>query len=553
MGDITKTTEWRRLESLRGRPDRARIASLFADDADRARLYSVEAAGIFLDFSKNRIDRLAMDALFDLAEAAGLEAARARLFAGEIVNVTEGRPALHMAVRDRSGRDWRAGGESVAAMIAAERARCAAFVKGVHDGAFNGFTGARLDTVVNIGIGGSDLGPQMAVEALRPYHIAGRRTFFVSNVDGAALDDALSQCDPARTLFLIASKTFTTDETMTNARSARAWFLEQGGREADIARHFAALSTNETLTGAFGIDRVQTFPFWDWVGGRYSLWSSIGLSIALAIGFDRFEEMLDGAAAMDRHFETAPTARNLPALMALVGLWNRNFEGAGAHAILPYHQHLHRLPAYLQQADMESNGKSRRADGAPVALATGPVIFGEPGTNGQHAFYQLLHQGTDLISADFIAVARPHQERGDHHRKLLANLLAQSEALMIGRGEDEARAAMRAGGLSEAEAMRLAPHRAFTGDRPSNVLLIEQLTPFSLGALIAAYEHKIFCQSVLWGVNAFDQWGVELGKTLAARILPEIASPGAPATGHDGSTNALIDRLNAMRAPAASS
>ncbi|HXI86509.1 MAG TPA: glucose-6-phosphate isomerase, partial [Parvularculaceae bacterium] len=382
------------------------------------------------------------------------------------------------------------------------------------------------------------------------YWIKGRRAYFVSNVDGQHLADTLEQIDPARTLFIVASKTFATQETMTNAASARKWLLSKGAGKADIARHFVALSTNARAVEEFGIDPENMFVFWDWVGGRFSMWSAIGLSIALQVGYDNFEKLLRGAEAMDEHFRSAPLAANMPALLALIGVWNRNFLNIGTHAVLPYDQHLHRLPAYLQQAEMESNGKGRRMDGSPVDVETAPVIFGEPGTNGQHAFYQLLHQGTDIVSADFIAPALSQEPLGDHHEKLLANFLAQPEALMRGRTEREARAELQRHGASESDAARLAPHKIFPGDRPTNSILMEKLTPQALGALIALYEHKIFCQGVLWGINSFDQWGVELGKTLAAAILPEIARTGEvrpEALGHDASTNALINRINNLR------
>ncbi|GAB4527132.1 MAG: glucose-6-phosphate isomerase [Amphiplicatus sp.] len=552
MTDIVKTPAWARLEKLAAAP-RPSARALFERDPGRAARMSLEAAGLYLDYSKNRITPEIFDALLALAEAAALEKARARMFAGEKINVTEQRAVLHVALRDFAMRAYHVDGEDVSKRVRAEREKMRDFTRRVHAGEWTGYTGAALDTVVNIGIGGSDLGPQMAVEALRPYWTAGRRSFFVSNVDGQHLADTLAALDPARTLFIVASKTFTTQETMTNAASARAWFLEKGGREEDVARHFVALSTNERAVTDFGVDPANMFVFWDWVGGRYSLWSAIGLSIALQVGFDNFERLLKGAHAMDEHFRAAPTGQNMPAILALVGIWNRNFEGAAAHAVLPYDQHLHRLPAYLQQADMESNGKRARADGAPAGCATGPVIFGEPGTNGQHAFYQLIHQGTDLVSADFIAPALSHAPIGDHHEKLLANFIAQQEALMIGRTEAEARAEMQAQGLAQKDIDRLAPHKVFPGGRPVNAILMDKLTPETLGALIALYEHKIFCQGAIWGINSFDQWGVELGKTLAGRVLPELARLGEekpPADGHDASTNALIDRVNRIRAAA---
>lgn len=549
MIDVTGCAEWASLGAHAAKAPRLRDA--FATDPGRAVRFSREAAGLFIDFSKNRIDDEILAQLCALARRAGLEEARGRLFAGEKINSTEDRAVLHVALRDLSGRGYWTGGENASSLAADERARMREFCARIHSGAATGFSGAPMDAVVNIGIGGSDLGPLMATEALRPYWLAGRRTLFVSNVDGRHLADALEGLDPARTLFIVASKTFTTQETMTNAQSARAWFLEKGGKQSDIARHFVALSTNSKAVAEFGVSAAQTFRFWDWVGGRYSLWSAIGLSVALQVGYQNFERLLAGAEAMDVHFRDSPIERNAPALLALVGVWNRNFMGAAAHAVLPYDQHLARLPAYLQQADMESNGKSRRLDGSPVSCATGPVVFGEPGTNGQHAFYQLIHQGTDLVSADFIAAARVEVEVGDHHTILLANFLAQTEALMRGRTMEEARAELAGAGFDAAEVDRLAPHRVFPGDRPTTSILMERLTPETLGALLALYEHRIFCQGVIWGINSFDQFGVELGKALAAAVLPEIGLLGreAPsANAHDASTNGLINRINRIRA-----
>ena len=551
MTDITTTPGWRALTKDAEALKSVSMRALFEKDAGRFQRYSIEAAGLFLDYSKNKITEDVVDHLIGLAGAADLEGARGRMFAGEPINVTEGRAVLHPALRDFSMRDYHVGGENVSLKVRAELAKMKAFADGVHAGVRSGFTGRKLTTVVNIGIGGSDLGPLMAVEALRPYWIEGRRAQFVSNIDGQHLADTLAGADPETTLFIVASKTFTTQETMTNAESARAWFLANGGGEADVAKHFIALSTNASAVKAFGVAPDNMFEFWDWVGGRYSLWSAIGLSIVLQVGFENFEKLLRGAHAMDEHFRAAPLRANMPVMLALAGVWCRNFIGAASHAVLPYDQHLHRLPAYLQQADMESNGKRVRLDGRAVHCATGPAIFGEPGTNGQHAFYQLLHQGTDIISADFIAPAVSQSELGDHHEKLLSNFLAQTEALMRGRTEAEARAELKAQGSTPQEIDRLAPHKVFPGDRPTNSILMEKLTPETLGALIALYEHKIFCQGVVWGVNSFDQWGVELGKTLAKTILPELAkaSEDKPAaSGHDASTNGLIDRINAARA-----
>ncbi len=542
---------WTALERLGAALSKTRAAALFDDDARRAADFLIEAAGVFLDYSKNKISREARAALLDLARAAGLEGRIAGMVAGEKINTTENRAVLHVALRDFSARAYFVDGENVAPLIAAERAKMKAFADRMERRELKGFSGRPIDTIVNIGIGGSDLGPLMAVEALRPYWLKGRRAFFVSNVDGQHLADTLGQVDPATTLFIVASKTFTTQETMTNAGSARAWFLSNGGDEASVAKHFIALSTNTRAVTAFGIAPDNMFVFWDWVGGRYSMWSAIGLSIVLQCGWPAFEALLKGASAMDEHFRSAPLERNMPALLALVGVWNRNIMGAGAHAVLPYDQHLHRLPAYLQQLDMESNGKSVSVNGAALGRGSGPVIFGEPGTNGQHAFYQLIHQGTDLIACDFIAAALSAAQVGDHHEKLLANFIAQPEALMLGKDDAAVRAELAREGLSAAEIDRLAPHKVFRGDRPSNAILIDRLMPETLGALVALYEHKVFCQGVIWGLNSFDQWGVELGKALATGVLPKIAKLGETkpaASGHDASTLALIDRVNKARA-----
>jgi glucose-6-phosphate isomerase len=554
MGSAMSSQEieaaWAALNADGERLARNPMRRLFAEDAGRFAKYSTEAAGLFLDYSKNKIDANALDRLIGLAMAADLEGARERMVSGEKINLTENRAVLHVALRDFSQRAYHVDGKNVAPDIRAERARMKSFCDKAQSGALRGGAGKPLDTVVNIGIGGSDLGPRMVVEALKPYGIEGRRALFVSNVDGQDLAGALCGLDPARTLFLVASKTFTTQETLANAQSAREWLLAGGAREEDVAKHFVALSANESAVAAFGIDRDRMFRFWDFVGGRFSLWSSIGLSIALQTGFDNFQKLLLGAHAMDEHFRTAPLRENMPALLALMGVWNRNILGARAHAVLPYDQHLHRLPAYLQQAEMESNGKRVGADGAPLKRSSAPVVFGEPGTNGQHAFYQLIHQGTDLVSADFIAPAVSQGEWGAHHEMLLSNFIAQTEALMRGKTLEEVRAGLRAAGKARADIDRLAPQKVFPGDRPANSILMEKLTPQTLGALIALYEHKIFCQGVLWGVNSFDQWGVELGKSLAKAVLPEIARLGGtapPARAHDSSTNGLINRINAIR------
>jgi glucose-6-phosphate isomerase len=551
MTDITTSAPWRRLQDVEADLRKHRTIDLFASDPQRAERYSLEAAGLYLDYSKNKVSGDAMTALLDLARAADLSGAIRRMLAGENINVTEDRAVLHVALRDFSGRPYVVDGVDVTPVIARERGGMKSFADRYQRGELRGFSGEPIDTIVNIGIGGSDLGPLMAVEALRPFWLKGKRAFFVSNVDGQHLADTVSGLDPSRTLFIVASKTFTTQETMTNAASARSWFLAQGGDEADIPKHFVALSTNETEVRNFGIAPENMFAFWDWVGGRYSMWSAIGLSIALQCGWSVFEEMLKGAEAMDEHFRANPIEENMPALLALVGVWNRNFIGAASHAVLPYDQHLSRLPAYLQQLDMESNGKSATVSGALAGASTGPVIFGEPGTNGQHAFYQLIHQGTDVISCDFIAAAKSASPLSDHHEKLLANYLAQTQALMLGKDEATVRAELAADGTPAADIDRLAPHKVFPGDRPTNSILMERLDPRRFGALVALYEHKVFCQGVLWGINSFDQWGVELGKVLAKQILPDIAALGeqkrAPA-GHDGSTRRLIERINALRA-----
>ncbi|GJL91018.1 glucose-6-phosphate isomerase [Hyphococcus sp.] len=550
MTDISATPEWTALEKDAANLGGVSMRSLFERDPSRFTRNSIEAAGLFLDYSKNKITEEVANHLIALAVAAGLEGARDAMLAGDVVNVTEGRAVLHPALRDFSQRDYFVGGENVSQSVRAELAKMKTFADEIHAGHRTGYTGKPLTTIVNIGIGGSDLGPLMAVEALRPYWLKGRSAHFVSNVDGQHLADTLDDVDPEMTLFIVASKTFTTQETMINAESAKAWFLKRGGSEGDVAKHFIALSTNAVAVKAFGVVPENMFHFWDWVGGRYSLWSAIGMSIALQVGFANFEKLLRGAHAMDEHFHSVALRDNMPVMLALTGIWNRNFMGAASHAVLPYDQHLHRLPAYLQQADMESNGKRVTRDGQAAHYATGPVIFGEPGANGQHAFYQLLHQGTDLVSADFIAPAISQRETADHHQKLLSNFLAQTEALMCGKTEKEVREELKREGYAPTDIDRLAPHKVFPGDRPTNSILMEKLTPETLGALIALYEHKIFCQGVIWGVNSFDQWGVELGKALAQSILPELAKAGETkraATAHDASTNGLIDRINQVR------
>jgi glucose-6-phosphate isomerase len=549
MSALTGSAAWRALQSHAEAMAAVHLRELFAGDPDRFKRFSLRFDDLLLDYSKNRVTDETLRLLLDLARQAELEAWRARMFAGDKINTTEHRAVLHIALRNRSNRAILVDGEDVMPAVNAVLGQMRAFSEQVRSGAWRGHTGQTITDVVNIGIGGSDLGPLMVCEALKPYQRADLRPHFVSNVDGAHLVHTLAGLDPARTLFIIASKTFTTQETMTNAASARSWLLEKLGPGADVAKHFVALSTNTREVEAFGIDPQNMFVFWDWVGGRYSLWSAIGLSIALAVGMDRFEELLAGGHAMDEHFRTAPLERNLPVILGLIGVWYRNFLGASTQAILPYDQHLHRFPAYFQQGDMESNGKSVRRDGTRVDYATGPIIWGEPGTNGQHAFYQLIHQGTELIPADFLAAAESLTPLGDHHDKLLANFFAQTEALAFGKTAEQARAELAAEGLAGQALEALVSHKVFPGNRPTSSILYRRLDPDTLGRLIALYEHKIFTQGVLWNINSFDQWGVELGKQLAKVILPELAGP-APVASHDVSTNGLINHLKALRAGA---
>jgi glucose-6-phosphate isomerase len=515
------------------------MRDLFADDPGRAARMTIDAAGLHLDFSKHRVTDETLRLLFDLARAVGLEQWRERMLSGEHINVTEDRAVLHTALRSLAGEHLDVDGEDVMPAIEAVLTRMQDFSDRVRSGEWKGHTGKAITDVVNIGIGGSNLGPKMVCEALRPYQAEQLRPHFVSNVDGTHLAETVRGLNPETTLFIVASKTFTTLETMTNAQSARRWLVDALGDEKAVRNHFVAVSTNSEKVAEFGIDTDQMFEFWDWVGGRYSLWSAIGLPIAIAIGFDRFAELLAGAHAMDQHFRSAPLEQNLPVILALLGVWYIDFAGAKTHAILPYDQSLKYFPAYLQQGDMESNGKHVTRDGMAVDYSTGPVVWGEPGTDGQHAFYQLIHQGTELIPCDFIAPIRSHNPIGNHHSLLMANCFAQTEALMRGRTLEEARAEMRAAGHAEAEAERLAPHRQFDGNRPTSTILLEQLTPESLGALIALYEHKIFTQGIIWGINSFDQWGVELGKKLANVIIGELEA-GEVTEPHDTSTTALL-------------
>ncbi len=546
MSDLTQSPAWKALKEERKAWKGVHLRDLFAKDKKRAERFSLQMDDLLLDYSKNLIRPQTMKLLIKLAKDSGVEILRDAMFAGDKINLTEDRAVLHTALRNRSERPVMVDGHDVMPDVRDVLARIRAFADRVRTGKWKGFTGKPITDVVNIGIGGSDLGPAMTCLALRPYS-GNIKAHFVSNVDPSHLYDTLEDLDPATTLFIVASKTFTTQETLANARSAREWLIGRLGDPAAVAKHFVALSTNTEQVRAFGIDPANMFEFWDWVGGRYSLWSAIGLSIAATLGMDRFDELLDGAFAMDRHFQEAPLEDNLPVILALLGVWCTNFLGAETHAILPYDQYMHRFPAYFQQGDMESNGKRVDLDGAAVDYATGPVLWGEPGTNGQHAFYQLIHQGTRLVPCDFLVPALSQNPLGEHHDLLLSNFLAQTEALMRGKTEAEARAELEKRGLGPADVARLAPHKVFPGNRPTNSLVFERLDPKTLGALIALYEHKIFVQGVIWNVNSYDQWGVELGKELASRILPELRDP-AEITSHDSSTNGLLAWLKARRA-----
>ncbi|WP_207533835.1 glucose-6-phosphate isomerase [Desertivirga arenae] len=521
------------------------LRELFAEDPSRFEKFSIQFNDILLDYSKNRINDKTVALLVQLAKECGLKDAIEAMFTGDKINETEGRSVLHVALRNQSNTPILVDGADVMPDINAVLEKIERFVNSVLSGDWKGYTGKTITDVVNIGIGGSDLGPVMVTEALKPYktHL---NLHFVSNVDGTHIAETLKKVNPETTLFLVASKTFTTQETMANAHSARNWFLQEGAQEEDVAKHFAALSTNATAVSAFGIDINNMFEFWDWVGGRYSLWSAIGTSIALGIGFENFKALLGGAHAMDKHFRETDFEQNIPVVLAMLGIWYNNFFEAESHAILPYDQYLHRFAAYFQQGDMESNGKCVDRAGEVIEYQTGPIIWGEPGTNGQHAFYQLIHQGTKLIPCDFIAPAQSHNKIGAHHTLLLSNFFAQTEALMNGKTYEEVVAELKAAGKSEAEIERLAPFKVFEGNRPTNSFLLKQITPESLGALIAMYEHKIFVQGIIWNVFSFDQWGVELGKQLASTILPELQSSN-PISSHDSSTNGLINQYKNWR------
>jgi len=543
--DFTETAAYQYLADHYNRTEARSLRELFASDPERFDKFSLAFEDILLDYSKNRIDEETLALLVQLARECELDKAIEAMFTGAKINETEGREVLHTALRSPAGSSVFVDGENVIPKVQAVLARMRNFTERILSGAWKGYTGKAITDVVNIGIGGSDLGPVMVTEGLKAYrtHL---NVHFVSNVDGTHIAETLKGLDPETTLFLIASKTFTTQETMANAGSAKAWFLASGATQLDIAKHFAALSTNEKAVAAFGIDTANMFEFWDWVGGRYSLWSAIGLSIALSIGFDNFESLLAGAHAADTHFRETTFEENIPVILALLGIWYNNFYGAESHAILPYDQYLHRFAAYFQQGDMESNGKSVDRNGEAVTYETGPIIWGEPGTNGQHAFYQLIHQGTKLIPCDFIAPAVSHNAIGNHHQLLLSNFFAQTEALMNGKSEEEVVAEFEKQGKSAEEIAKLKAFKVFEGNRPTNTILLKKVTPHSLGGLIAFYEHKVFVQGVIWNVFSFDQWGVELGKQLANTILPEL-SDDQPVTSHDASTNGLINQYKAWR------
>jgi len=531
---IDQSASWKALQKHVS--EIAPMRELFDKDSSRFERFSTQGAGIFLDYSKNRITEQTLALLQNLAREADVAGRIAAMFSAGRINATEDRAVLHTALRARAGEQVLLDGHDVVEDVQGVLAQMASFTERVRSGEWKGCTGERIRDIVNIGIGGSDLGPRMVVDALDFYRQRDLNFHFVSNIDGTHIARVLDRVRPESTMFIIASKTFTTQETLTNAHTARDWFLKGGGSAADVAKHFVALSTNEPAVREFGIDPANMFAFWDWVGGRYSLWSCIGLSIALAVGMDRFRELLDGARDMDEHFRTAPFEANIPVILALLGVWYRNFWGFDSHAVLPYDQYLELLPTYLQQADMESNGKGVTLDGSAVTYATGPILWGEPGTNGQHAFYQLLHQGTTVVPCDFLAAVHPLHPVGDHHAILLANFLAQTEALMRGRTLAEAERELAS--LPAAKRAALAPHKCFSGNRPTNSILYDRLTPRALGSLIAMYEHKIFVQGTIWGINSFDQMGVELGKQLAGVILPELKGGGAAA--HDASTAGLI-------------
>lgn len=550
MATLHKLPVWQKLSQHQQAISSVHMRDLFAQDAKRFDKFSLKFADILFDYSKHRLTEETLGLLFQLAREAGIENWREKMFSGEKINITENRAVLHTALRNRSNKPVLVDGHDVMPDVNAVLAQMREFSNKVRNGSWVGYTGKRITDIVNIGIGGSDLGPVMVCDALKPYASPELNVHFVSNIDGAHLMRALNQCDPETTLFIVASKTFTTQETMTNARSARAWFLNAAKDNAHVAKHFVALSTNAKAVQDFGIDTANMFAFWDWVGGRYSLWSAIGLSIALYVGMDHFEALLTGAFEMDEHFKTAPLEHNMPVIMALIGVWYNNFFHIDTQAILPYDQGLARFPAYLQQADMESNGKFICRDGTRVPYKTGPVVWGEAGTNGQHAFYQLIHQGTQIVPADFLMPVHSHYKVGDngntHHKILLANFLAQTQSLMLGKTKDQARAELEQQGLSGKALEDLLPHKVFEGNRPTTSILFDKLTPNTLGKLIALYEHKIFVQGIIWDINSYDQWGVEYGKQIAQQILPQLINDEI-VSNYDSSTNGLINYSKSLK------
>ncbi|UCE51742.1 MAG: glucose-6-phosphate isomerase [Desulfobacterales bacterium] len=544
--DPTHTKSWQHLSDHFEKIKDVHMKDLFVNDPQRFNRFSIRFNDILLDYSKNRMTEETLHLLIELTDEVGLTDAINQMFSGERINETENRAVLHIALRNSENTPIYVGGKDVMPEVKTVLDKMKDFSNKVISGEWKGYTGQRISDIVNIGIGGSDLGPAMVTEALQPYAKEVLTVHFVSNIDGTHITETLKRLNPETTLFMIASKTFTTQETMTNAFSARRWFLDAAKNETHIPKHFVALSTNTKKVEAFGIDKDNMFIFWDWVGGRYSLWSAIGLSIACYIGFENFSELLQGAFEMDQHFKTTPFEKNIPVILALIGIWYNNFHGAQTEVILPYDQYLHRFAAYFQQGNMESNGKSVDRSGGRVTYQTGPIIWGEPGTNGQHAFYQLIHQGTKLIPADFLAPAISHNPIGEHHNILLSNFFAQTEALLNGKTREEVIAELKNNGKTDDEIKTLTPHKMFNGNNPTNSILFKKLTPRVLGSLIATYEHKIFVQGVIWNIFSFDQWGVELGKQLAKKILPEL-NDDKPVKTHDSSTNGLINAFKEMR------
>jgi glucose-6-phosphate isomerase len=547
MSALTSSPAWQNLQKHFETQKDVQMRDLFAQDPDRFKKFSLEFDGLLLDFSKNRITTETLKLLYALAVERDVPGWAKKMFTGEKINITEHRAVLHIALRNRSNRPILVDGKDVMPEVNRVLDHMKSFSEAIRSGEWKGYSGKPITDFVNIGIGGSDLGPVMVTEALKPYGEKGPKAHFVSNVDGTHIAETLKELSPETTLFIVASKTFTTQETLTNAHSARNWFLAAAKDEIAVAKHFVALSTNEEEVSKFGIDTANMFEFWDWVGGRYSLWSAIGLSIALSIGFENFVELLTGAHLVDEHFLNTPPEKNLPLTLGVIGIWYNNFFQAHTEALLPYDQYMHRFPAYFQQGDMESNGKRVTREGEPVSTSTGPVIWGEPGTNGQHAFYQLIHQGTQLVPADFLAPIETQNPLGEHHLILLSNFFAQTEALMRGKTAEEVRQELEKDGLQSEALEKLIPHKVFTGNRSTNSILFPKLTPRTLGMLIALYEHKIFTQGIIWDINSFDQWGVELGKQLAKAILPELEKPGVVTT-HDSSTNGLINHFKDYRA-----